>query len=128
MSKNTNPYDVEMADLAKEIGGNLSIEYHTIKLSITCEQLQTIKENGFPTDVMSCIMAGLLMNGKTEEEVKAFMQEADEAHAHLSISFDAPDEKGLNIKSKEENPLMDILVQAVEKGNAEEDEEEDYED
>lgn len=38
-------------------------------------------------------MAGLLMNGKTEEEVKAFMQEADEAHAHLSISFDAPDEK-----------------------------------
>ena len=53
MSKNTNPYDVEMADLAKEIGGNLSIEYHTIKLSITCEQLQTIKENVFPTDVMS---------------------------------------------------------------------------
>ncbi len=38
-------------------------------------------------------MAGLLMNGKTEEEVKAFMQEADEAHAHLSISFDAPDDK-----------------------------------
>ena len=38
-------------------------------------------------------MAGLLMNGKTEEEVKAFMQEADEAHTHLSISFDAPDDK-----------------------------------
>lgn len=114
MSKNTNPYDVEIADLAKEIGGNLQIEYHTIKLSITCEQFQTIKENGFPTDVMSCIMVGLLMNGKTEDEVKAFMQEADEAHAHLSISFDAPNEKGLNIKSKEENPLMDILVQAVE--------------
>ena len=113
MSKNTDPYDVEMVDLAKEIGGNLSIEYHTIKLSITCEQLQTIKENGFPTDVMSCIMAGLLMNGKTEEEVKAFMQEADEAHAHLSISFDAPDEKGLSIKSKEENPLMDIVIKAV---------------
>ena len=114
MSKNTNPYDVEMADLAKEVGGNLSIEYHTIKLSITCEQLQTIKKNGFPTDVMSCVMAGLLMNGKTEEKVKAFMQEADDAHAHLSISFDALDEKGLNIKSKEENPLRDILVQAVE--------------
>ena len=122
MSKNTNPYDVEMADLAKEIGGNLSIEYHTIKLSITCEQLQTIKENGFPTDVMSCIMAGSTWNlpmisGKTEEEVKAFLQEAEDANAHLSVSFDAPDEKGLNIKSKEENPLMDILVQAVENQN-----------
>lgn len=114
MSKNTNPYDVEMADLAKEIGGNLSIAYHTLKLSITCEQLQVIKENGFPTDVMSCVMTGLLMNGKTEEEVKAFLQEAEDANAHLSVSFDAPDEKGLNIKSKEENPLMDILVQAVE--------------
>ena len=104
MSKNTNPYDVEMADLAKEVGGNLSIEYHTIKLSITCEQLQTIKENGFPTDVMSCVMAGLLMNGKTEEEVKAFMQEADDAHAHLSISFDAPDEKGLTSNQKKRIP------------------------
>ena len=68
-------------------------------------------------DVMSCIMAGLLMNGKTEEEVKAFLQEAEDANAHLSVSFDAPDEKGLNIKSKEENPLMDILVQAVENQN-----------
>lgn len=114
MSKNTNPYDVEMADLAKEIGGNLSIEYHTVKLSITCEQLQLIKENGFPTDVMSCVMAGLLMNGKSEEEVTAFMKEAEEANAHLSVGFEAPDDKGLNIKSKEENPLMDILVQAVE--------------
>ena len=56
----------------------------------------------------------LLMNGKTEEEVKAFLQEAEEANAHLSVSFDAPDNKGLNIKSKEDNPLMDILVQAVE--------------
>ena len=37
MSKNPNPYDVEMDDLAKEVGDNLSIEYHTIKLSITCE-------------------------------------------------------------------------------------------
>ena len=33
--------------------------------------------------------------------------------------------KGLNIKSKEENPLMAILVQAVEKDNAEEDEDDE---
>lgn len=114
MSKNTNPYDVEMADLAKEVGGNLSIEYHTLKLSISSDQLQVFKENGFPTDVMSCIMAGMLTNGKIEDEVKAFLKEAEDANARLSVSFDAPDDKGLNIKSKEENPLMDILVQAVE--------------
>ena len=42
------------------------------------------------------------------------LKEAEDANARLSVSFDAPDDKGLNIKSKEENPLMDILVQAVE--------------
>ena len=109
-----DPYSVELADVAKEVGGDLTINYYTIKLTISCEQLQIIKENGFPTDVMSCIMAGLLMNGKTEEEVKAFMKEASDNNGHLSISFDAPEGKGLNIKSKEENPLMDVFVQAVE--------------
>ena len=71
MSKNTNPYDVEMADLAKEIGGNLSIEYHTIKLSITCEQLQTIKENGFPTDVKNELSSGRVPLSETT--AKAFI-------------------------------------------------------
>ena len=42
------------------------------------------------------------------------LQAAEDANAHLSVNFDAPDEKGLNIQSKEENPLMDILVQAIE--------------
>lgn len=109
-----DPYTVELADVAKEVGGDLTINYYTVELKISCEQLQLIKENGFPTDVMSCIMAGLLMNGKTEEEVKTFMQEASDANGHLSVSFDAPDGKGLNIKSKEDNPLIDVFVQAVE--------------
>lgn len=109
-----DPYTVELADVAKEVGGNLTINYYTIELKISFEQLQLIKENGFPTDVMSCIMAGLLMNGKTEEEVRAFMQEASDANGHLSISFDAPEGQALNIKSKEENPLVDVFVQAVE--------------
>lgn len=109
-----DPYTVELADVAKEVGGDLTINYYTVELKISCEQLQLIKENGFPTDVMSCIMAGLLMNGKTEEEVKTFMQEASDANGHLSVSFDAPDGKGLNIKSKEDNPLIDVFVQTVE--------------
>lgn len=108
------PYKVEMADVAKELGGNLVIKYHTATISLTCEQLQTIKENGFPTDIMSCVMAGFMMSGKTEEETMAFLKEADEAKAGVSVSFDAPDGSALNVKSKEENPMMDLLVQAVE--------------
>ena len=112
-----DPYSVELADVAKEVGGDLTINYYTLKLTITCEQLQLIKQHGFPTDVMSCIAAGMLMNGKSEEEVQTFMKEAAENNGHLSISFDAPEGKGLNIKSKEENPLMDVFVQAVENQN-----------
>ena len=109
-----DPYKVEMADVAKELGGNLVIKYHTATISLTCEQLQTIKENGFPTDIMSCVMAGFMMSGKTEEETMAFLKEADEAKAGVSVSFDAPHGSVLNVKSKEENPMMDLLVQAVE--------------
>ena len=109
-----DPYKVEMADVAKELGGNLVIKYHTATISLTCEQLQTIKENGFPTDIMFCVMAGFMMSGKTEEETMAFLKEADEAKAGVSVSFDAPDGSALNVKSKEENPMMDLLVQAVE--------------
>ena len=109
-----DPYKVEMADVAKELGGNLVIKYHTATISLTCEQLQTIKENGFPTDMMFCVMAGFMMSGKTEEETMAFLKEADEAKAGVSVSFDAPDGSALNVKSKEENPMMDLLVQAVE--------------
>lgn len=111
---NQDPYIVELEDVAKEVGGDLTINYYNISLKISCEKLQLIKENSFPTDVMSCIMAGLLMNCKTEGEVQAFMKEAAENNSHLSISFDSPEKKGLNIKSKEENPLIDVFVQAVE--------------
>lgn len=112
-----DPYKVEMADVAKELGGNLVIKYHTATISLTCEQLQTIKENGGPTDIMSCVMAGFMMSGKTEEETMAFLKEADEAKAGVSVSFDAPDGSALNVNSKEENPMMDLLVQAVEDNN-----------
>ena len=44
----------------------------------------------------------------------AFLKEADEAKAGVSVSFDAPDGSALNVKSKEENPMMDLHVQAVE--------------
>ena len=58
-----------------------------------------------------------MMSGKTEEETMAFLKEADEAKAGVSVSFDAPDGGALNVKSKEENPMMDLLVQAVENNN-----------
>lgn len=54
------------------------------------------------------------MNGKTEDEVKSFLEEADKANARLSVAFEAPEGEALNVTSKEDNPLLDIFVQAAE--------------
>jgi len=109
-----NPYEIELADVAIEIGANLTIEYYTATIKITLEQLKSLKENGFSTKVMECIAAGLMLSGKTEEETLAFLEEANNANGHLSVSFDAPEGGELNVKSQEENPMLDQLVLVVE--------------
>lgn len=40
---------------------------------------------------MSCVMAGFMMSGKSEDETMAFLKESDEAKAGVRVSFDAPD-------------------------------------
>ena len=83
--------------------------------TLTKEQLQDMKNNGLKTDVMSCIMAVLIMNGKNEAEVTAFLEKADEAGAAPSVSFEAPEDGALNITSPEDNPELDKLIQAIQK-------------
>lgn len=112
MEKDSN--QIEMADIALEIGANVVISYHNATFTLPNKLLQAMKDFGISTDPMNCVSAGLLMSGKTEEELKAFLQEAHEANSELSISFEAPEGSALNIKSKEENPMLDKLVQAVE--------------
>ncbi|MDO4497295.1 MAG: hypothetical protein Q4B58_05660 [Bacteroidales bacterium] len=92
----------------------MTIEYHTLSVKITCEQLQMFKSHGMPTDPMTCFQAAFMLSGKTMEELQAYMEEADAAGGRVSVSFEAPDGGALNIKSKEENPLFDEIVQMVE--------------
>ena len=63
MNKRQDPYKVQLADIANEIGGNMAIKYYTLECTLTKEQLQDMKKNGLKTDVMSCIFAALVMNG-----------------------------------------------------------------
>jgi len=109
-----DPYEIQLADVAKEIGANVIIEFHTAEIRMTCEQLQEMKAKGYKTDIMSCVFCSLLASGKTDDEVRAFIDEANEAQGHVSVAFEAPDDGALNIKSKEENPMLDQLVQAAE--------------
>lgn len=109
-----DPYKVELADVAKEAKGNVVITFHTAEIRFTCEQLQNLKAKGYHTDIITCVMAGLACSGKSEDEIKAFLEEANKAKGGISLAFEAPDDGALNIKSKEENPLIDQFVQAVE--------------
>ena len=115
MNKKQDPYKVQLADLANEIGGNMTVKYYTLSFTLTKEQLQDMKNNGLKTDVMSCIMAVLIMNGKNEAEVTAFLEKAGEAGAAPSVSFEAPEDGALNITSPEDNPELDKLIQAIQK-------------
>lgn len=114
-----NPYEIDLAAVANEVEGNLVINYYTAEIKFTNEQLQNLKSQGVPCDVWSLIMAGLVSGGMSVDEVKAYLNEAQENDGHLSVSFEAPDEGGLKVYSKEKNPMMDQLVQCVENQNEE---------
>ena len=55
-----------------------------------------------------------LLNGKlTAQKKKAFIEEANQAGAAPSVTFEAPDDGALNVTSPEENPELDKLVKAM---------------
>ncbi len=113
MNKEQNPYNVQLADIANEVNGNMTIKYHTLDFTLTKEHLQEMKKNGFNTDVMSCIIAALAMNGMTESEVKEYLEKAINAGAEPRVTFEAPNDGALNITSPEENPELDKLIKAM---------------
>lgn len=113
MDKKQDPYKVQLADVANEIGGNMTIKYYTLDCTLTREQLQDMKKNSLKTDVMSCIFAALIMHGMNETEVKEFIEKAHNAGAAPSVTFEAPDDGALNVMSPDENPELDKLVKAM---------------
>ena len=92
MAKKNNtqdPYEMELLDLLNEVGGTMTIEYHTAKLTLTKEKLQALRDAGYETDVMTCIMFGLAASLQDEEKVKDYLEEAADAGAAPSVSFEA---------------------------------------
>ena len=45
-NKKQDPYEVQLADLANEIGGNMAVEYYNVSFTLTKEQLQDMKDKG----------------------------------------------------------------------------------
>ncbi len=114
MAEEINPYEMEMLDLWNEVGGQMIIKYHTATVKPDKEFLQQLREKGFSTDVISCVMAAFVTQGKKEKEVEGFMREAAAAGAAPSVSFEAAEGEALNITGKENNPMVNRLVDAIE--------------
>lgn len=111
--KTTDPYEVEMLDLWNEVGGQMVIKYHTATIKPDKGDIQLLRDKGFKTDIMTCIIANVGAH-LGEEKAMTFLQEAAAAGAAPSVTFEAAEGEALNIRGKEENPVFDVLVQAVE--------------
>lgn len=105
---------MDLLDLINETGGTIKVKYHTATLKLTKDILQGLRDKDIPTDVMTCIMIGLA-NTKGIDAVEAYLTEAEQCGAALSMTIEADDGKSLNITgNREDNPMVDQLVQAVE--------------
>jgi len=117
--KITDPFKVELLDVLNETGGVMKIQFHTMTLTVPKELLQQLRDKGFKTNITMCMMAGLSQSGMKEEEIMSFLAEADAAGASPSLTIEAEEGQALNITSKEENPMVDMLVQALQNQNKE---------
>ncbi len=114
MADKTNPYEMELLDLWNEVGGQMVIKYHRATIKPDKGDLQQLRDNGFKTDVMACIMSAFIGHGKSQEETIAFIEKAEAAGAAPSVTFEAAEGEALNIRSREENPMVAQLVEAIE--------------
>ena len=108
-----NPYEVELLDLWNEVGGQMVIEYHTAKIKPAKEDLQQIRDKGFKTDVITIIIAEIAARCGQDETI-VFIEKAEAAGAAPSVSFEAAEGEVLNITDKENNPMVNQLVEAIE--------------
>ena len=114
MEKELSALTVDLAEVAKEINANIIFDINSIKATLTQEDFDHLRDMGFKTDVQTCMCYTCLKAGKTQDETKAFLQEAIESkNFHINVSFEVPEELGIPDISKENTPLLNELVQIV---------------
>ena len=105
-----NPYTIELADVANELGANVKITFHTATFTFTAEQLRAIKEKQQPTNLIACVIIGLYRQGMSQEQVEEFLQEADNARSTVGLAFEAPDDQPLEIQPPAHNPALKSMI------------------
>ena len=114
MEKELSALTVDLAEVAKEIKANIIMDVNSIKATLTQEDFDMLRDMGFKTDTMTCIGYTCLKAGKTQDETKAFLQEAIESKKFIiHVAFEIPEEMEIPVISKENTPLLNELVQIV---------------
>lgn len=86
-----NPYEIQLADAAEEIGADIKIEYYKATITFNRAQLRQIKGAGLPTDVMSLVMFALMEHGRSKDEIVDFFAEAQEHNQSPRVTFETPE-------------------------------------
>ena len=109
----TDIYKIQLADAAIEVSGDLVIDFGKYKMKLPLDSLKEIKEKGAPSDIMSCIGLCFIKNGKTPEETLEIIQTGLKEGYHLSVTFEAPEGKTLDVSTPEKAPVLDKIVQGI---------------
>ena len=114
MEKEFSALTVDLAEVAKEIKANIIMDVNSIKATLTQEDFDHLRDMGFKTDVQTCMCYTCLKAGKTQDETKAFLQEAIKSKKlNIHVLFEIPEEMEIPVISKENTPVLNELVQIV---------------
>lgn len=89
-----NPYEIQLAAAAEEIGADVKIEYYKATVTFNRAQLKQIQDNGLPTDVMSLVMFALMEHGYTKDQIVDFFAGAQEHNQAPKVTFVTPEQQG----------------------------------
>lgn len=111
--KASDIFELELADLAKEVNGNIVLSFGDAEVKVTLEQLTAYKEAGISTTFPIIFGAALMMSGYSEDEITEFYAEQNALGGGPQIALEAIDENTpLNLTRKEDNPLVNMIVEA----------------
>ena len=109
MTKTQDPYEINLADAVIDTRANVKVEFYTMTVEYTFEQMKQAKQIGMPTTVMSLIMLALLQNGMSSEEVQQYIAQGTKLGAHPRVTLKESDDKGLRIDTKKtDSPFMQL--------------------
>jgi len=112
---NQDILSIQLADLAEEVNGNLTLSIGNADVDVTLEHLLFLKSKSMPTDFMTLFTMALVSGGYDQEQCMKFYEEQKAQGYGFRLSVNQiDDDTPLNIRSKEENPLFDVLVQTSE--------------